>query len=221
MVYPAFVEACPSCKQPRPPEDRRPADPYAPPAPVKVVPSLPVNDADYAKDPEWVQGHAVVVEETPAPSECKWCGKPPGFGGPCNGDFLVAPQETDAPQETTPPPPPDLWAMVSAQAQKELDASVLGDLLATADAPTETTGCMIPPALTEEFPEPAVKAKKARCPGPGCRKNARENSPYCSKICSDRCGRVRRKAASGAVLDKAESENLTRIEKALENWGKR
>ena len=37
-VYPAFMEMCPSCKQPRPPEEFRPADPYAPPAaPVTVV----------------------------------------------------------------------------------------------------------------------------------------------------------------------------------------
>lgn len=31
------------------------------------------------------------------------------------------------------------------------------------------------------------------CAWPRCRNKARENSPYCSKVCSDRCGRVRRK----------------------------
>lgn len=208
-VYPAFVEACPSCKQPRPPEDRRPADPYA--APVKVVPSLPTGGADYLKDPEWVQG-ASIIELPPA----------------------VVTEEALENMRTLREVNAELnfgKDMSLGQAQREFDAQVIGDIMTTTEALTETTGCEMPTELAQEFPEPVAKdsihtdpspkAKKAVCPGHGCRKYARESSPYCSKICSDRCGRVRRKAASGAVLTKPEKDNLTRIEKALENWGKR
>lgn len=231
-VYPAFMEMCPSCKQPRPPEEFRPADPYAPPAaPVTVV--------------------------TPPSDKCPKCGDDPLLSTVCAGDFLELP-----PANVTPEAMENMRTlrevnaelnfgkdMSLGQAQRDFDAVVMGDLLATAEALTETTGCEIPPALTEEFPEPVVmnsihtdivsgvgrfaqitydpshyelpKAKKAMCPGHGCRKSARESSPYCSKICSDRCGRVRRKAADGVTLSKPERDNLTRIEKALENWGKR
>lgn len=202
-VYPAFMEMCPSCKQPRPPEEFRPADPYAPPAaPVAVV--------------------------TPPSDKCPKCGDDPLLSTVCAGDFLELPpakvtEESLENMRTL----RDMTAelnfnkdMSLGQAQRDLDAEVMGVLFATADALTETTGCMIPPALTEEFPEPAIKAKKARCPGPGCRKNARESSPYCSKICSDRCLRLRKKATT-AVLTKTEVEHLNRIVKALENWGKR
>lgn len=235
-VYPAFVGACPSCKQPRPPEDRRPADPYAPP--VKVVPSLPTGGADYLKDPEWVQGAAVV--ETPAPSnECPRCGDDPLLSTVCSADFLELPpavvtEESLENMRTLREVNAELnfgKDMSLGQAQREFDAQVIGDLTATAEALAETTGCEMPTELTQEFPEPVVmdsihtepspKAKKAVCPGHGCRKYARESSPYCSKICSDRCGRVRRKAASGAVLTKPEKDNLARIERALENWGSR
>lgn len=242
MVYPSFVEACPSCKMARPSEDLRPADPYA--APVTVVPALPLTKgvlADYLKDPEWVQGHAVVEApaEAPseAPSECKWCGRPPGSGG-AHGDFLELP-----PANVTPESLENMRIlrevnaelnfdkdMSLGQAQRDFDAEVMSDLLAVADALTETTGCGIPPALTEEFPEPVVSLdrerakrallKKSGCPAPGCRKNARENSPYCSKICSDRCGRIRKKALMTQLTDE-EVKNLARIMLALETRGKR
>ena len=157
-VYPAFVEKCPTCNQPRPPEDRRPADPYAPPPPATVAPA------------------------------------------------------------------PDLWDMVSAQAQNDLDNSVMADLQSTAEALKEPTVGEAPPSLgsfaqitydLDHYELP--KARKAKCPGPGCRKNARESSPYCSKVCSGRCLRLRKKTTP---LTKVEAGHLYRIETALANWGK-
>lgn len=187
-VYPAFVEACPSCKQPRPPEDRRPADPYAGPAPVKAVPSLPTGGADILELPP-----AVVTEESL--------------------ENMRTLREVNAELNFD-------KDMSLGQAQRDFDAEVMGDLFATADALKETTGCEIPPALTEEFPEPSPKPVKPKCPGHGCRKNARENSPYCSKICSDRCGRLRKKATTSNLTDD-DVKNLARIERALDAWGTR
>lgn len=38
---------------------------------------------------------------------------------------------------------------------------------------------------------------KKRCAWPPCDQEHKDNSPYCSKVCSDRCGRVRRKVQKG------------------------
>ena len=41
-----------------------------------------------------------------------------------------------------------------------------------------------------------IKISRPDCMWPPCRHKARETSPYCSKVCSDRCGRLRRKATT-------------------------
>ena len=240
-VYPAFVEKCPSCHQPRPPEDRRPADPYA--APVKVVTAFLATEGvvnDYLRDPEWVQGVAVVETPAPAPSDrCSRCGDDPLLSTVCVADFLELPpakvtEESLENMRTLRDVNAELdfaKDMSLGQAQRDLDAMVVGDL---ANATTDVVRVIHDEGVAKiqdevgremlaelrESDAPS-KAKKPVCPGPGCQKGARESSPYCSKICSDRCGRVRRKGASGAVLTKSDSANLTRITKALENWGKR
>jgi hypothetical protein len=55
------------------------------------------------------------------------------------------------------------------------------------------------------------------CPGPGCRKISRRDSPYCSKICSDRCYRLRKKATRAALTDR-EVVYLNRILESLGAW---
>jgi hypothetical protein len=62
------------------------------------------------------------------------------------------------------------------------------------------------------------KSKAHLCPGPKCRKVSRRNSPYCSKICSDKCLRLRKKATE-KVLDGQEVKWLNRILAVLEAWG--
>lgn len=60
--------------------------------------------------------------------------------------------------------------------------------------------------------------KKGRCPGPRCRKASRSNSPYCSKICSDRCLRLRKKFAKTTLTDQ-EARWLNTILLTLGSWG--
>lgn len=60
--------------------------------------------------------------------------------------------------------------------------------------------------------------KKGRCPGPRCRKVSRSNSPYCSKICSDRCLRLRKKFAKTTLTDQ-EARWLNTILLTLGSWG--
>jgi len=62
------------------------------------------------------------------------------------------------------------------------------------------------------------KSKAHLCPGPKCRKVSRRNSPYCSKICSDRCLRLRKKAIEKVLTDQ-EIKWLNRILAVLEVWG--
>lgn len=72
--------------------------------------------------------------------------------------------------------------------------------------------------LQKDIPVTA-KSKKVHCPGPKCRKQARSTSPYCSKICSDRCLRLRKKF-DRSILSEAEVKNLSRILAALDQWEK-
>lgn len=58
---------------------------------------------------------------------------------------------------------------------------------------------------------------KVHCPGPKCRKQARSTSPYCSKICSDRCLRLRKKFTK-TILSEVEVKNLNVILAALKQW---
>lgn len=61
------------------------------------------------------------------------------------------------------------------------------------------------------------KSKAHLCPGPKCRKVSRRNSPYCSKICSDRCLRLRKKFTK-TILTEVEVKNLNVILAALKQW---
>lgn len=195
-VYPAFVEKCPTCNQPRPPEDRRPADPYAPP--VRLVPSLPAADTDPNATIE--APPAVVTEES--------------LENMRTLRDVTAELNFDK-------------DMSLGQAQRDFDALVMGDLLSTTtsvvraiqDDGVAKIQDEVGRELAAELRSSAasLKSRKAKCPGPGCRKSARESSPYCSKICSDRCLRLRKKTTP---LTKVEAGHLNRIETALANWRK-
>lgn len=227
-VYWHFVMECPSCKQPRPPEDQRPQSLLD--APKEST--LRVTAAQMSPlftDPEWVSPSS--SSELGGSEPCPKCGQDPLQSTVCHADFLE-------------PLPPAVVTEVSlenmrtlrevnaelnfdkdmslGQAQRDLDALVVGDLMATADALTETTQEFPEPVVMDSIhTEPSTKPVKPKCPGPGCRKHARETSPYCSKICSDRCLRLRKKAKSGGVLTKTESDNFIRIRRALDNWDAR
>lgn len=110
--------------------------------------------------------------------------------------------------DTVPPPPPP-----------EVD-----------EAPPVTGGDgPEPDKVLQKEPEAPVAAKRPKdipvtekskahlCPGPKCRKVSRRNSPYCSKICSDKCLRLRKKATE-KVLDSQEVKWLNRILAVLEAW---
>lgn len=71
--------------------------------------------------------------------------------------------------------------------------------------------------LPKDVPN-AQKSKAHLCPGPKCRKVSRRNSPYCSKPCSDKCLRLRKKATE-KVLTNQEIKWLNRILAVLEVWG--
>lgn len=83
---------------------------------------------------------------------------------------------------------------------------------------TLSTPVATPTKRPKDIPVTA-KSKAHLCPGPKCRKVSRRNSPYCSKICSDRCLRLRNKA-NEKILSDLELKRLTRILSALEAWGK-
>ena len=76
-----------------------------------------------------------------------------------------------------------------------------------------------PPTKVESKADPVVPLpKKGRCPAPRCRKVSRSNSPYCSKICSDRCLRLRKKFAKTTLTDQ-EARWLNTILLTLGSWG--
>jgi hypothetical protein len=115
--------------------------------------------------------------------------------------------------------------MSLGQAQRDLDESIIADLVAAAEkieksrvkAPTPTAP---EPVVVSKRPKDipvTAKSKKVHCPGPKCRKQARSTSPYCSKICSDRCLRLRKKFAT-AILTEVEVKNLNVILAALKQW---
>lgn len=126
-----------------------------------------------------------------------------------------------------PPPPAKAFSedMSRGQAQRDLDETIIADLVAAAEKiKNSRVKAPTPPA-----PEPVVvskrpkdipvtaKSKKVYCPGPKCRKQARSTSPYCSKICSDRCLRLRKKF-DRSILSEAEVKNLNVILAALNQW---
>jgi len=129
--------------------------------------------------------------------------------------------------EVKPPPPAKAFSedMSLGQAQRDLDESIIADLVAAAEkieksrvkAPTPTAP---EPVVVSKRPKDipvTAKSKKVHCPGPKCRKQARSTSPYCSKICSDRCLRLRKKFAT-AILTEVEVKNLNVILAALKQW---
>lgn len=126
-----------------------------------------------------------------------------------------------------PPTPAKAFSedMSLGQAQRDLDETIIADLVAAAEKTKKSRA----KAPTPPAPEPVVvskrpkdipvtaKSKKVHCPGPKCRKQARSTSPYCSKICSDRCLRLRKKF-NRSILSEAEVKNLNVILAALNQW---
>jgi hypothetical protein len=205
-----MVERCPSCKHPRPPEDLRP--PWNPPdveeTPENIkflfgsvhavgMPSLVPANTDYAKDPEWMRGDAIID-------------LPPAQVTDESQENMRILREVNAALDFD-------KDMSRGQAQRDLDTEIMKDFVKAAG----DLACVTYDPSYYELPE----AKKAMCPGPRCPNRARENSPYCSKICSDRCGRIRRKsteaALTGEPLSKEDSDKLCVILKALSAWESR
>jgi hypothetical protein len=76
----------------------------------------------------------------------------------------------------------------------------------------------VPPPEEPPFMVRGVAAKpKLFCPGPKCRRLARKGSPYCSKVCNERCRRLRKKATQAALTNQ-EVTWLNRILSALGAW---
>lgn len=191
-MYPALTLKCPACGFPRPAEAYRP----------------PINPEE--------------------PKPVVWLVPPVGVKPPA--------------PVTVPPPPAKAFSedMSLGQAQRDLDETVIADLVAASEklkksrvkAPTPPAPkpVVVKPPVTEDpvdaapvskRPEdiPVTEKSKAHlCPGPKCRKVSRRNSPYCSKICSDKCLRLRKKATE-KVLDSQEVKWLNRILAVLEAWG--
>ena len=137
---------------------------------------------------------------------------------------------------TVPPPPAKAFSedMSLGQAQRDLDGTVIADLVAASEklkksrvkaptppAPKPVVEDPVDVAPVSKRPKdiPVTEKSKAHlCPGPKCRKVSRRNSPYCSKICSDKCLRLRKKATE-KVLDSQEVKWLNRILAVLEAWG--
>ena len=187
-VYPAVFDKCPACQYPRPGEGYRPS-----------------------LNPE----------------------------GPNPPVRLVPP-----PVVVKPPPPAKAFSedMSRGQAQRDLDEIVIADLIAAAEeiknsrvkAPTPPAPepVEVKPPVTEDpvdaapvvvskRPKDIPNAQKSKahlCPAPKCRKLSRRNSPYCSKTCSDKCLRLRKKATEKALTDQ-EVKWLNRILAVLDAWG--
>lgn len=203
-TYLSFVERCPSCKQERPSMQYRPEAPPETPPPPDVPHPLLVAKAvfqDYAKDPEWVQGTAI-IELPPA----------------------TITKESMENMRTL----RKVTAELDGHAQRGFDGEVVGDLtLRTSDLvrAIQDDGVVriqdeVGRELLAELKKPDPSNSPNKCPGRGCGNPARDNSPYCSKICSDRCLRLRKKALKAPLLGK-ELKDLNRILSALESWGKK
>ncbi len=118
---------------------------------------------------------------------------------------VVAKVETPAKEA---PPPTVTW---DESPEPELDEEPLSEPTEAEEEPaTETV------AVEEEGRPKSVE--KPMCPGPKCRKVSRKTSPYCSKICSDRCLRLRKKFAQ-TTLTEQEARWLNKILMALATWG--
>jgi hypothetical protein len=118
---------------------------------------------------------------------------------------VVAKVETPAKEA---PPPTVTW---DEDPEPELDEEPLSEPTEAEEEPATKTV-----AVEEEVRPKSVE--KPMCPGPKCRKVSRKTSPYCSKICSDRCLRLRKKF-SQTTLTEQEARWLNKILMALATWG--
>jgi hypothetical protein len=140
------------------------------------------------------------------------------------------------PPVTVPPPPAKAFSedMSLGQAQRDLDEIIIADLVKAAEklkksrvkaptppAPKPVVEDPVDVAPASKRPKDIPNAQKSKahlCPGPKCRKVSRRNSPYCSKPCSDRCLRLRKKF-SRATLTEQEARWLNTILLTLGAWG--
>ncbi len=244
-MYPAIIDKCPACRYPRPDEAYRPSmNPEEPKPVVRVVPPPPPPPPPppvVAVEPEppppvvtWEEGPEPEIDEEPGIEE-------PEVSEPIQRGIELLDKaiqdEEPQPVETAPAPvaskrPKGIPVtektfsedMSLGQAQRDLDEMILADLFAAAgkikksrvNAPTPTA---LKPVTKRPKDVPNIQKSKAHlCPAPKCRKVSRRNSPYCSKICSDRCLRLRKKATEKPLTDE-EIKNLNRIVSVLEVWG--
>lgn len=240
-VYPEIVAKCPACGFPRPdaayrppmfPEEEKPVVRAVPPPPPSPVPTEPAKT--FAEDMSLGQAQrdldATVMADLVAAAEKLKKSRvkappPPPKVEPPKVESLPPPTITwaDDPEpeaseepgpvvpEATPAPDPDPVA-------RGLDLPTRTPVREEEPKPRET---IVTPVATEKRPKDIPNAQKSKahlCPAPKCRKVSRRNSPYCSKICSDRCLRLRKKATE-KVLDGQEIKWLNRILTVLEVWG--
>jgi hypothetical protein len=135
------------------------------------------------------------------------------------------PPKVEPPKVETPPPPTLTWG---DDPEPEIDEEpgpvvpVVPEATPAPDPDPVARGeSLVTPVATEKRPKDIPNAQKSKahlCPAPRCRKLSRRNSPYCSKICSDRCLRLRKKATE-KVLTAQEIKWLNRILDVLEAWG--
>jgi hypothetical protein len=232
-MYPAIIAKCVACGFPRPDEAYRPPmNPEEPKPVVRVVPPPPPVVEPEPPVVTWVDGPEPELDEEPGIEETR---VPDPIQRGIELLDKVIQDEDIKPIETAPVAskrPKDIPVtektfsedMSLGQAQRDLDEMIIADLFAAAgkikksrvNAPTPTA---LEPVTKRPKDVPNIQKSKAHlCPGPKCRKVSRRNSPYCSKICSDRCLRLRKKATEKPLTDE-EIKNLNRIVSVLEVWG--
>lgn len=98
---------------------------------------------------------------------------------------------------------------------------------ATPQVPTPSPVAPVPvskilpfPAKVERVVEPEKAPETHPCAWPPCTEQARDTSPYCSKVCSDRCLRLRRKAEKGTATE-VDKPNIQIMQGRIEGWTRR
>ena len=230
-VYPELIAKCPACGFARPdaayrppmfPEEEKPVVRAVPPPPPPPPPPSPVSTEPaktFAEDMSLGQAQrdldATVMADLVAAAEKL---KKSRVKAP-------PPPKVEPPKVETPPPPTLTWV---DDPEPEIDEEpgpvvpVVPEATPAPDPDPVARGeSLVTPVATEKRPKDIPNAQKSKahlCPAPRCRKLSRRNSPYCSKICSDRCLRLRKKATE-KVLTAQEIKWLNRILDVLEAWG--
>lgn len=119
------------------------------------------------------------------------------------------PPKVEPPKVELPPPPRITWVDDPEPEASEEPGPLVPE--ATPSPVTNHTG-----KRPKDIPN-SEKSKAHLCPAPKCRKVSRRNSPYCSKTCSDKCLRLRKKATEKVLTDQ-EIKWLNRIVAVMDAW---